>query len=106
MPWLSSFSLNGSKREDDAQDPDPHGAPFHVYSVQAVKVAASIAPQLGRGNALDWMYAQLTSSPSQKGMTLLLAVSAAGYGLDCLITGARIAFCCRYSGSGTIGFNG
>ncbi len=68
-------------------------------------VAASIAPQLGRGNALDWMYAQLTSSPSQKGMTLLLAVSAAGYRLDCLITGARIAFCCRYSGSGTIGFN-
>jgi hypothetical protein len=24
-------------------------------------------------------------------MTLLLAVSSAGYGLDCLITGARIA---------------
>jgi hypothetical protein len=64
-----------------------------------------VAPN-GVAGAARKMYAQLTSSPSQKGMTLLLAVSAAGYGLDGLITAARIAFCCRYSGSGTIGFNG
>ena len=67
-------------------------------------VAASIAPQAWARQRAGLDVRSAHQQP--QGMTLLLAVSAAGYGLDCLITAARIAFCCRYSGSGTIGFNG